>query len=477
MKRFIISIICFGTLFGFSQTLTQKLNVFVEQLSNDSNFSTAFIGICIKDLTQNQIIYDYNADKNFIPASIQKLPLTTVALQKLGSNYTFKTYLLSSGTLENGVLKGDIYIVGGGDPTLGSPRFKETSPDVVFATWQRALIQKGIHTVDGNLYIDPHIFDNHPLNETWMWGDIGNYFGAGVKGINWHENMFTITVNPADSISKKGIIKEIYPTLPENFIIKNEVITVKKGAANYIMIYGDSYNKQREIFGYISMGKSNVTAKGALPLPEYVCAMSFKDYLNKQGVSINGLVDYIRTDTLQKPIDTLFIHRSPSLSVIINHIHKTSNNIYAEAVFKLLGKGMNIKASQVIKNSLTQMGITTQNITIADGSGLSRANLISPRAVCEVLSHVYSSSFYPFYLQSLSEAGVSGTLRNILKNKPKGSNIYAKSGTMAGIRGYAGYAIHENGKIYGFTIIINNFTCKSILVRNELEKLLTLLIE
>lgn len=477
MKNIVGLFFLIAFLNGFSQTLSEKLMKEIQKFSSDKDVAAATIGVCVKDVKTNQIVFDYNGTKNFVPASLQKIPLTAIALQKLGSNYKFKTYLLSSGNITNGVLNGNVYIIGGGDPTLGSTRFTKTHPDTILKQWHLALKEKGIESIKGNLYIDPSFFDNHPLNDTWMWGDIGNYYGAGISGINWHENMFQITVNPADSINKQGIISNIYPSLPKNYSINNNIITAQKGTTNYIMGYGDFYNSRRDIEGYIALNASAVSAKIAMPFPEYVCAYNFKEYLTNQGVNIEGTINYIDIDTFNLQFDTVYIHYSFSLSSIINQINKTSNNIYAESVFKLLGNGSYIRASSEIKAGLKRMGIPTETINIVDGSGLSSSNLISPLAVCDVLAYVYSSSFYQQYLLSLSEAGVSGTLRNIIKNKPKGSNIYAKSGTMSGVRAYAGYAINANGTTYCFTIIANNFTCKSMIVRDKLEKILLLLIE
>jgi len=477
MKKILVGIVCFWTVISFSQSLSEKLTQFMQELASDTNFTAASIGLCVKEVSSGQVIFDYNAHKNFVPASLQKLPLTAIALQKYGSNYTFKTYLLVSGTIKDSVLKGDVYIIGGGDPTLGCTRFKETFPDTIFAKWHKALVANGIRTITGNLYIDPSFFDSHPLNDNWMWGDIGNYFGAGARGLSWHENMFVITMAPADSINKKGIITDIYPLLPKDFIINNEVLTTKKETESYLMVYGDSYGKQREISGNIALNKATLSAKGALPFPEYVCAVSFEDYLVKQGVTIQGNIAYIDIDTLKNQFDTIDVHQSPPLSTIVNHIHKTSNNIYAEALLKLLGKGTSLGGLNELKIGLKRMGIPTENIRLADGCGLSSANLISPYALCDVLSYVYTTPFYNAYLLSLSEAGVSGTMKNILKNKPKGSNIYAKSGTMTGVRGYAGYAINAKGTTYCFTIIVNNYTCNSSNVREKLERILSLLME
>ncbi len=477
MKKIIGLFICFCFQLSFSQTLSEKLTVAIQHFFSDKDLSVSTLGICVIDANSNKIVFDYNATKNFVPASLQKIPITAIALQKLSSNYKFKTFILNSGSIENGVLNGNIYIIGGGDPSLGSTYFRATHPDTVLKKWHEALLKKGIHTIKGNIYIDPSFFDAHTLNDTWMWGDIGNYYGAGVSGLNWQENMFQITVSPADSINKKAIITNISPTLPKSYIINNHIITSRKEIESYMMGYGDFYTKRRDIEGYIAINKSSMTAKIAMPCPEYVCASHFKEFLENKEIQVKGNIAYIDVDTLDIKLDTIYIHYSPPLLSIINHINKTSNNLYAESVFKLLGNGSYIRASSTIKAGLKHINIPTENINIADGSGLSSANLISPLAICNVLSFVYSTSFYKQYLLSLSEAGVSGTMRNIIKNKPKGSNIYAKSGTMSGVKGYAGYAINANGNTYCFTIIANNFTCKSAMVRDKLENILLLLIE
>ena len=479
MKNILSFLLCFLTTSVFTQSLSEKLNLAIQQLSTDTNLTAATIGVCVKEVKTNRILVNYNAEKNFVPASLQKIPLTAIALQQLGSNYTFKTYLLRTGTLTNGILNGNIYLVGGGDPTLGSERFAATHPDTLFEKWVKVIKENGIHTINGNIYFDASFFDSHPLNDAWMWGDVGNYYGAGALGFSWHENMFVVNMLPADSIGRKAVLSSVYPPLPPDIILYNEVNTVKNGVESYLMIYGDSYSKQREICGNINIAVNKIplSAKGALPMPGYVCAWNFKNFLQTKGISIADAIYPIDVDTLDAKMDTVYVNHSPSLSVIVNHINKTSNNVYAEAVFKLLGKGSYAGGASAIKAGLARMGIETNSINIVDGSGLSSVNFISPFALCEVLYNVSTKSYYPEYFRSLSQAGVSGTLRNVLKNKPKGSNIYGKSGTMTGVRAYAGYAINAKGETYCFVFIVNNFTCQSALVKEKLENILLLLVE
>lgn len=475
MKRLTAFILFISVLTLKAQSFTEKINAAVQTFVTDTILSSATIGICVKDVKTNQIIIDYNANKNFVPASLQKIPLSVIALETFGTNYTFKTYFLCSSQIQDSVLNGNLYIVGGGDPTLGSVRFAQTKPDTIYNRWYNALKEKGIKHVNGNIYIVSGFFDNYPLNDTWMWGDVGNYYGAGIYALSWHENMFSLYIQAADSITKKNIISNIYPPLPPDYTILNNSLTVKKGMETYLSVYGDHYSKQREVCGTLAIDKSYTTIKGALPFPEYVCAWNFKNYLHNQGIPVSGSIYY--TDTLNVSTDTLYINASPSMLTIINHINKTSNNVYAEAVLKLLGKGSYTVAITEMKNKLKRMGLAVDNIKIADGCGLSSVNFISPVVLCDILSYVSTKSYYKQYMNTLSEAGVSGTLRNILKKKPKGCNIYAKSGTMTGVIGYAGYAIHSNGNTYSFTIIVNNFSCKSAVVKEKMEKLMLSLIE
>ena len=477
MKTFLWLILGFLTLNVFAQSNTEKFKEAVNSFTSDSDLANAYIGICIKELPSNQTIIDYQATKNLIPASLQKIFLTAIALEKFGSNYTFKTFILSSGILQDSILIGNVYLIGGGDPTLGSIRFKETHPDSVFLRWYQAIKKKGIKSIQGNIYIDPSIFNAYPLNDTWMWGDVGNYYGAGVKGLNWHENMFVVSMKPADSLSKTALLTDIYPLFPPEFTVNNQVKTVKKGSESYLSIYGDSYSRQREVCGTIALDKPLITAKGAMAYPEYVCAWSFKNYLSHQGIFVADSIYYADVDTMHLSFDTLYINTSLKLSVIINHINKTSNNIYAEALYKLLGKGSSQNAALEIQKGVQNMGIEVSRIRIADGCGLSPVNLISPAALCDVLAYVSTKDYYLTYIQSLSEAGVSGTLKNVLKNKPRTSNIYAKSGTMTGVRGYAGYLINADGNTYCFAIMVNNYTCESVIVKKKIEKLMLSLME
>lgn len=477
MKKAICFILAFVLLSSYAQSFSEKINAAVEAFVKDTDLNAAWIGICVKDLRNNQLIVDYNAKKNFVPASLQKIPLSITAIENLGMNYTFKTYLLSTGTIENHVLNGNLYIKGGGDPSLGSVRFAQTHPDTILNRWVQAIQAKGIERINGNIYIDAGIFDPYPQHDSWMWGDIGNYYGAGIKGLSWHENMFVITLQAADSVGKKNSILSIYPPLPPHYVIDNQSISIRKGSESYISVYGDAYAEFRQIRGGMALDKKNMTVKAALPLPEYVCAWSFKNYLQKEGILIGDTIYNIQMDTLTIQSDTLYMHASPPLLSLLHQINKNSNNVYAEAVLKCLGKGFYANGIATIKAKLKSIGLTIENINIADGSGLSTINFISPLALCDLLSYVATKNYYPPFIETLSEAGASGTLRHMLKQKPKDSHLYAKSGSMSGVRAYAGYVLHSNGNSYCFTIIVNHFTCESSLVKTKIEHLMLSLIE
>ena len=158
---------------------TTALNKAVTDLSKEEALKHASLGVCVYNVDKKSQVYAYNSQRSLIPASLTKLFTTAVGFEKLGSNFRFKTTLAYDGEIDNnGTLHGDIYIIGGGDPLLGSYRYKQTVPDSLFAAWHRAVVAAGIRAVNGRVLYDASIFDNHPLHDSWQWGDIGNYMAA-----------------------------------------------------------------------------------------------------------------------------------------------------------------------------------------------------------------------------------------------------------------------------------------------------------
>ena len=199
-----------GMLLSLAAMAQQKLNDYVEQIVKDPDLESATVAISIYNATTGMSIYNYNENKSLIPASIVKLLTTGVGFEELGRDFRFKTSIGYTGEVDKrGVLQGDVFIIGGGDPMLGSYRYKQTAIDSVFAKWKKALETMGVKKINRRVCYDASIFDDKPLHDTWMWGDIGNYYGCGAYGLNIHENMYFCHFDAGSKMYQKATLTDI----------------------------------------------------------------------------------------------------------------------------------------------------------------------------------------------------------------------------------------------------------------------------
>ena len=233
------------------------------------------LAVSVYNITRNKPLYDYNSQLGMAPGSVNKLLTTGVAFARLGSDFRFTTKLGIRGVVDrDGVLHGDIYIIGGGDPMLGSYRYRQTSIDSLFEGWMLALKKKGIHRVDGRVCYNQSIYDEEALHDSWPWGDVGNAYGAGVYGLNFHENMYFAHFDPG---AKLGYRATAVRTVPKNIDVK-EVCEVTTGPANsgdQVIAYGSPTANERIYRGTVPLGKKDFSVRISLPNPAKQCADLF----------------------------------------------------------------------------------------------------------------------------------------------------------------------------------------------------------
>lgn len=474
MKKFIIftlsSIISFSS---FTQNTT-KLDQTVREALRSPALNHASLSVCAYNITRNTNIYSYEAQKALIPASTAKILTTAIGFDKLGSNFRFKTTLKYTGKIDNnGTLHGDIIIVGGGDPILGSYRYKQTTPDTLFATWTNAIKKQGIKSINGRICYDASIFDDKAINDSWQWGDIGNYYGCGVSGLNFHENMFFAYFNAGSKLGQPATLDH---TSPEGVKIHslNNVSTGAPNSGDNVIIYGDPSSSIRVCEGTVPLGKRNFSVRGSMPSPQSNCALLFLYYLKSHGVNVSGAVaENLRHSSGKDIID----YYSNTYHVIAQYTNLTSNNLYAESIFKYLGFklygiGTYDNGAKSIYSYCTDNAINTDGINIVDGSGLSRLNRVSCDFFCRFLKHIAKQPIYNDFSKSLAKVGESGTAKNMLPKLPANIAIKLKSGTMDGVKSYAGYITNAKGELICFSIIANNYTCPSYQVQQQFEKIL-----
>lgn len=273
----VIIILSFSCFAGFSQNGSVKnLNKEIEELRSDISMKHASYGILIKNITADKVIYEINPEQSLIPASVMKVPVTAAALSILGSSNRFTTSLGYSGTIDKeGTLDGNLYIIGGGDPTFGTTRIEnEFSTDSIFRKWYLAIRKAGIKKVLGAVVGDASIFDNELIPSSWLWEDIGNYYGGGVCGLNINENLFKVVFQPAHNEGDIARVISFEPELTYMNII-NKVTTGKPGSGDNVIIYGAPYYNTRIMEGTVPSDKASFEVKGSMPDPSYYCAYAF----------------------------------------------------------------------------------------------------------------------------------------------------------------------------------------------------------
>lgn len=454
---------------------TTALQKAVADLAKDPAMRHASLSVCVYDMQSKNQVYAYNSQLSMIPASLTKLFTTAAGFDKLGSDFRFKTTLAYSGVIEkNGTLNGDIYIIGGGDPVLGSYRYAQTIPDTLFATWTEAIASAGIKAVTGRVLYDASIFDGQPLHDNWLWGDIGNYYGSGICGLNFHENMFFIYFNPGTRLGFPTSVARIEPAgLPLRII--NNVYTGTAKSGDNVIVYGDPNSTIRTCTGTMPIDDKNFSVRASLPKPSQVCADLFTAYLRRNKISVNGAA----TESINRPTNLVKIldYTSPTYYIIAQYTNITSNNTYAEAIHRYMGyvvsgKGNSVSGAKAVNDFIKKLKLESSGVLLEDGCGLSSHNRVTADFVCRFLTELKSTGIFGDFARSLALAGENGTVKNILNDLPEDTKVRVKTGSMTGVRNFAGYVIKPNGEKYSFAIIANNFECSGSQMRQKLEKII-----
>ena len=444
-------------------------------------------GVSISVLDDNgQIIASYNPQLSLIPASSLKVVTTASALAILGSDYQFKTEIQYDGTIGvDGILNGNIYIKGYGDPTLGSDQMDNVEELVdITESFRLALQRKGIRQVDGYVIADATHFESAANAPTWPWNDLGNYYASGVYGLNIHENQYYLRFQQTSNLGETPDIAKVEPLIP-GLKLTNELESAGKNTGDNAYIFGAPYNFNRYVRGTIPVGNRLFSIKGSIPDPPLFAAQFLVEKMDeigivcKQGATTLRLMPQL--DNNQRK--TLSIHRSPALNRIVNRANQKSINLYCEAMLKEIGmkkeeKGTTQAGLEAIRAYWESKGMDFAGAFLEDGSGLSPRNNVSSYFLASMMLGITKDAdLYQAFEPSLPIAGVSGTLKTFLRGTAAQGKIKAKSGSMARVRSYTGYAMDKKGNQITFAIIVNNYTGNSRQIRGAIGNVLEAMCE
>ena len=439
----------------------------LERFKNNANLFSAHIGVQLLDSDGETKLLSYQDDKLFIPASVTKLWTTAMATRTLKPNYKFKTVVGYCGELDtsNYTLKGDLYVIMNGDPSLES-RFIEQS---FLNDLRQILIKRKIKVIEGSIKIIP-TDDNYYTCSQWLWSDLGNYYGAGYSTSTFMDNMVELYFNTNFSIGDTCKILNVIPN-SATFLLTNEV-TVGNQNRDLSYAFGVPLEGERVIKGKLPKRNSPYKVKVSMHNP--------KDFFYE---SIQELMILLNIKELNKSFaqnvltDTLLLYDSPKLSELVRIVNFESNNNYAEHLMVECSKDytdyLHIDTAATFMESYWSQSFLNE-VYFSDGSGLSRKNLVTPQAMNGLLVHIMKD-FHPnekeCILGSLPVAGISGTLKYIGKKTAIEGNFIGKSGSMGGVRCYTGY-LKKNKEYFPFTIMVNHFLVSDAKVRKAIEHLM-----
>ena len=439
----------------------------IERFVKNSLLENANISLLVKDMNANQTLYKYRSKSAVTPASTMKLVTTASALEMLGSDFCFKTILAIDGKISrDSVLTGNLYIRGGGDPTLGSDKIG----DADFLTkWVAAIRQAGINRITGRIIPDSGIFDDEGVNPHWTWEDIGNYYAAGAYGIAYMDNTCRVVLRSG----AEGTIPEIIKIIPEikGLIIENYLKSTKINSDS-AYFYGAPHSDLRIVRGEIPANKPEFTVKCDIPNPATLLVEHLQAKLIQSGVAVNQKPSEVTTQS--QNLKVIYTHLSPPLSQIITETNVRSNNFYAEQIFRYLGQSSEATSNHAIRNIKEfwkSKGISVDGLTQLDGCGLSPSDAVSAEFLTDLLIYMSKSPNKESFFKSLPVAGESGTLSNFLKNTRLSGKVHAKSGTISRVKSYAGYLETKNKKLV-FALLVNNANGTSKEVTKKMEQFL-----
>lgn len=463
--------------------------------------SSAFGILAVK--VNGDTVACFNQRQKLVPASNMKLLSTGLALRIFGPDYRFETSLGYTGEIVDSTLVGDLYIIGGGDPTTGSTADCALPYEKMFDEWVRIVRNAGISRIRGRIIGDPRFFGNaDPVSLGWTYEDLGTYYGAGPKGLNFFENKKNFYITPGSTV---GAAPNVAPRFPDTPWMKVGIsaTTGKAKTGNDLYFVNSELSPNGEIRGHFPVDRRGYTLECSNSFGAYTCAYYFYRHLNDSGIKSDGFGDIstlgkVRTDLSAYAegeeaaagcdLNVIGGTRSATLAEIVRETNKESDNFYAETLFKLIGKHIMRSAvadscQKAAENALASMGLKVKgNCQVFDGSGLSRKNYVNAAFFVAFLKTMTRSTAFGPYLESLPVAGQKGTLEHRFDKVDDGlkERIHAKTGSMNGVRCLSGYIEASDGSpenMIVFSVLVNNSIAGSLTVNKMIDDILTALLE
>ena len=477
---------------GLSLQAQPPLQQKVEKILSEEPLRSAVVGLVARDAS-GKVLVSVNPDRMMVPASNMKIITTGAALHAFGPERRFDTRLGYTGQIVDGTLEGDVYIIGGGDPTLGTRDSIAVKTDALFWRWKTMLRDAGIERIHGRIIGDGRAFEGHLENSSWTYDDTGTSYGTGCSALSFYANAQDYAVSAGAKPGDPVRVRITYPDTPWMHFT-NYGVTGPKGSGNSLYLFTTDLAPYAELRGSFAIGRSPKTESFANKWGALTCAYYFWQNLRSTGWDVTGGyadidrsgyvrgADFVPLDKAGDPV-VVGASPSPALWEIARETNYRSDNFYAESLLRLMGEAATsiavydscyVAEAEVLRS----LGMPEAGLRVEDGSGLSRRNYVSPSWMVSFLRAMQGSRSFEAFLTSLPQAG-KGTLASLIPQAPSQvkSRFRLKSGSMDGVLCYSGYYLDPSGKpAVTFSLMVNNSTATTARLRDTLGRILLLLV-
>lgn len=477
----------------------------IDAILSAPDLARGFWGIEVVSLDNGKLLYAQNEDKLFTPASNTKLFTTAAALALIGPAYSSRTTVETSGVLDkHGRLTGDLVLVGRGDPNLSGRELpynlrtaRNDHPIQVLEQLADALVQKGVKYVDGNIIADDSYFAFERYGEGWSQDDLVLADGAPVSALTINDNVVFVNILPADRAGDRAFVT-ITP-FADYYHIDNRIITTPGGTGRKIFINREPGSTSLTLWGNVPLDDAGANEALAIEDPAEFAAALFHQLLENRGIVVYGKQRTRHTElaslstmtvtasaparggddvsrTLPNQPLVLASYQSKPLIEDVRVINKVSQNLHAEILLRLLGREKGTAGTvegglEVLRGFLNQAGVPADQYVFYDGSGLSRQNLVTPHAVVQLLRYAANQPWGASFRETLPVAGIDGSLADRFPNLDPNTHIFAKTGSLGGVKALSGYATTARGQQVAFSILSNNFNLPSKRVLDTIDSI------
>ncbi len=446
-------------------------------------------GALVVDAKSGDILYQRNADKYFVPASNMKLLTSALALTTLGPEYRFRTTVETRGVISSdGMLSGDVVLVGRGDPNLSNRKFPfngkeefDGPPDRVLAEMADAIVAHGVKAISGDIVGDDSYFPPDRYPSGWEIDDMVWEFGAAISAIVTNDNTVKLTLTPGSNAGE-AVQANVWPATPD-FVIENRITTSAADAKADLRLNREPGSHFVLVSGTLPAHHAPRTLVLAVEEPAMHAAAQLKNLLEQRGVAVGGVARATHESVdFPGPSTILAEHQSVRLGDSVKLVNKISQNLHTEMYLRTAARQNGLWATpedmaKFPASFYAQAGIIDGDVLQTDGSGLSRHDLVTPRALVAVLRYAQKQPWFDAYYASLPIAGVDGTLEDRMKNTAATGRIHAKSGSLEHVRTRSGYAETASGRRLIFSFLGNNQAGKNHEATDVLDGLCVAMVE